>query len=248
MKRLVRVFFWVLAGVPALVVLLLACGSLFGGRVAGSYLNGHGKELVGRRVTVERVGLNFFTGSVRVAGLTVYEDDGVERFAGFDSLRVDVSLLRALGRRVQVRRLRLAGLEVEVRREGSGFNFTSIIEHFQQADTAADREQDTTGGGWVVSLHNVELVRGRLGYTDVQRGSRAGMNDLNLKVPDFTIGGSEGTDAGRWTARRTASTRRWASRALHWSSCALTWRKRCRWAALRDALRCGPRPRGSWTA
>ena len=196
MKRLVRVFVRVLAGVPALVFLLLACGSLFGGRVAGSYLNAHGEELVGRRVTVERVGLNLFTGSVRVKGLTVFEDDGKERFAGFDSLRVDVSLLRALGRRVQVRRLRLAGLEVEVRREGSGFNFTSIIEHFQQADTAADREQDTTGGGWAVSLHNVELVRGRLGYTDAQRGSRAGMNDLNLRVPDFTIGGSEGTDAG----------------------------------------------------
>ena len=196
MKKLVRVFVLVLAGVLALVVLLLACGSLFGGPVASSYLNAHGEELVGRRVTVERVGLNLFTGSVRVKGLTVYEDDGKERFAGFDSLRVDVSLLRAVGRRVQVRRLRIAGLEVEVRRERSGFNFTSIIEHFQQADTAADTEQDTTGGGWVVSLHNMELVRGRLGYTDAQRGSRAGMNDLNLKVPDLTIGGSEGTDAG----------------------------------------------------
>ena len=60
MKKLVRVFVLVLAGVLALVVLLLACGSLFGGRVASSYLNGHGEELVGRRVTVERVGLNLF--------------------------------------------------------------------------------------------------------------------------------------------------------------------------------------------
>lgn len=196
MKKSVRVVTIVVASVLALVVLLLLCGTLFGGCAARSYVNGHGEELLGRKVKVGGVGLNLFTGRVKVKGLTVYEDDGESPFAGFDTLDVGVSLLRLVGKRVQVRHVRLAGLDVEVLQEGSRFNFTSIIEHFQQDSTERDEVEDTTPSDWVVSLHNIELVRGRVGYADLQRGSRWGMNDLNLTVPDFTIGGSEATDAG----------------------------------------------------
>ena len=193
MKKSLRIIFIVLAAVVAFVVLVVLFGTFFGGCVAKNYVNNHGEELLGRRTSVERVGLNFFTGRVSVKDFAVYEDNGTDRFAGFDSLDVGVSLLRLMGKTVYVRHITLAGLDVEILQNGSHFNFSSIIEHFQ--DTVV-RDEDTTPSDWVVSMHNIRLVRGQLNYTDEKNHSHWGFNDLDVKVPDFTIGGEDHTDAG----------------------------------------------------
>lgn len=194
MKKTLRIILIILAAVAAFVLLVLLCGTLFGGCAARSYVNSHGEELLGRRTSVERVGVNLFTGHVAVRGLSVYEDNGEDRFAGFDSLDVGVSLLRLLGQTVYVRHLTLAGLDVEIVQDGGRFNFSSLIEHFQQ-DTVA-REEDTTPSSWVVSMHDMRIVRGQLNYTDVKKQSRWGVHDIDLTVPDFAIGGEQQTDAG----------------------------------------------------
>ncbi len=185
-----------MVSLAALLILMFLCGTLFGGCAARNYVNNHGEDLLGRKVNVDGVGVNLFTGHVKVKGLTVYEDDGESTFAGFDTLDVGMSLLRMLGKMVYVRHITLAGLDLEVLHDGNRFNFSSIIEHFQQDSTEVDEPEDTVPSSWVVSLHDMHIVRGKLNYTDVQRQSHWGMNDLNLAVPDFTIGGRENTDAG----------------------------------------------------
>ena len=177
MKKLLRIIGIVLASLAALLILMFLCGTLFGGCAARNYVNNHGEDLLGRKVNVDGVGVNLFTGHVRVKGLTVYEDDGESTFAGFDTLDVGVSLLRMLGKTVYVRHLTLAGLDVEVLHDGNRFNFSSIIEHFQQDSTEVDEPEDTVPSSWVVSLHDMHIVRGKLNYTDVQRQSHWGMND-----------------------------------------------------------------------
>ena len=194
MKKSLRIILIVLAAVAAFLVLVVLFGTLFGGCVAKNYVNNHGEDLLGRKMSVENVGLNVFTGQVSVKGLSVYEDNGTNRFAGFDSLDVGVSLLRLIGKTVYVRHITLAGLDVKILQNGSHFNFSSIIEHFQQ-DTV-ERDEDTTPSDWVVSMHNIRLVRGQLNYTDEKKHSHWGFNDLDVKVPDFTIGGEDHTDAG----------------------------------------------------
>jgi hypothetical protein len=196
MKKLLRIIGIVLVSLAALLILMFLCGTLFGGCAARNYVNNHGEDLLGRKVNVDGVGVNLFTGHVKVKGLTVYEDDGESTFAGFDTLDVGMSLLRMLGKMVYVRHITLAGLDLEVLHDGNRFNFSSIIEHFQQDSTEVDEPEDTVPSSWVVSLHDMHIVRGKLNYTDVQRQSHWGMNDLNLAVPDFTIGGRENTDAG----------------------------------------------------
>ena len=112
MKKLLRIVGIVLAALAALLILVFLCGTLFGGCAARNYVNNHGEDLLGRKVNVDGVGVNLFTGHVKVKGLTVYEDDGESTFAGFDTLDVGVSLLRMLGKTVYVRHLTLAGLDV----------------------------------------------------------------------------------------------------------------------------------------
>ncbi len=195
MKKPLKITIIIVGVIVAFILLVLLLVSLFGGSVAKSYVNNHAEELLGRKAQVEHVGLNLFSGHVAVEGLAVYEDNGKDVFAGFDTLDVSVSLLKLIGKEVYVRHITLAGLNVKVIQNGTRFNFTSLIEHFQ-SDSAEVEVKDTTPSDWVINLHNIRLSNGRLHYADMERNSHWGFNDLNLLVPDFCIGGEKQTDAG----------------------------------------------------
>ncbi len=178
-----------------LIVALVLFGTLFGGCVAKNYVNTHGQDLIGREVQVDHVGVNLFTGRVAIHDLAIMEDNGSDRFAGFDTLDVSVSLLRLLGQTVYLRHITLSGLNVSIVQDSNQMNFQSIIDHFAKDSTEAE-PADTTPSNWVFSLHKIHLTHGSADYTDLRRMAHSGFHNLNIFVPDFVIGGKEKTDAG----------------------------------------------------
>ena len=176
-----------------IIVGLLVVVSLLAGPIAKGYVNKNAEELLGRKAHVEHVGLNLLTGHVGVRGLSIYEENGTDAFAGFDTLDVAVSLLRLIGKEVYVRHITLAGLDVKVTQRDTVFNFSSMLDHFASDDS---EEKDTTPSGWIINLHNIRFSNGKLYYADLERGSHWSMKDLNLIVPDFCIGGEDNTGAG----------------------------------------------------
>ena len=88
MKKGVKIALIVLGSVVGLVLVVLLLVSLLAGPIAKSNVNKHGEELVGRRVRVDHVGLNLFSGHAAIRGLDIYEDDRQTTFAGFDTLDV----------------------------------------------------------------------------------------------------------------------------------------------------------------
>lgn len=190
MKKILKIIVVVLV----VILILVALVSLLAGPMAKSYVNRNGETLVGRQAHVEHVGVNLFSGNVNIRRLTVYEDDAVDTFACFDTLDVSLRLLKLLGREVYVKHITLAGLDVQVLQRDTVFNFSSMLKHFGSDEP--EGELDTTPSSWVVNLHNIRLSHGRVYYADLVRGSHWGLNDMNLVVPDFCIGGSDNTDAG----------------------------------------------------
>lgn len=196
MKKPLKITLISLGSVIAFILLLFILVSLFGGCIAKSYVNKHAEDLIGRKASVEHVGLNLFTGHVNIRDLEVKEDDGVKSFAGFDTLDVSVKLRKLLGKTVYVRHITLAGLDAQVIQQGTRFNFTSIIEHFQKDSAEVEEPEDTTPSPWIISLHNIRLANSSASYADLGMGSHWGVKDLNIIVPDFSIGGKDATDAG----------------------------------------------------
>lgn len=194
MKKPLKITLIVIASIIGFVLLLLAAVSLFGGSIAKNYVNKHAVELTGRRAEVEHIGLNLFSGHVALHGLAVYEEDGAEKFAGFDTLDVAVSLPKLLSKTVFVKHVTLAGLDVQVLQDGSRFNFTSLLEHFA-SDSTEEEVKDTTPSGWLIDLHNIRIQSNRIFYADLQRHSQWGIKEFSLIVPDFCIGGDNQSDA-----------------------------------------------------
>lgn len=194
MKKTLRITRIVICSIAALLLLVVLFGSVFGGCAAKRYVNHSLPELLGRKVTVDHVGVNLFTGRVAVRDMAVYEEDGSTLFACFDTLDVAVSLLRLVGQQVWVRHFDLVGLKANVWQDSSQFNFSSIIDRLGK-DEDTNAVKDTTPSPWSVSLHRIRIADGSIHYADLQKGSHLGFNHLNLHVPDFAFGGRERTDA-----------------------------------------------------
>ena len=158
MKKILKIILITLVCIATLLLLVAVLGSLFGGSAARNYVNRHSEELIGRQAHVDHVGLNLLTGHVAIHGLEVMEDDGSTRFAAFDTLDVSVSLLRLLGKRVQIRHVTLAGFDAHIVQDSTRFNFSSIIDHFQRDTAEVEEVEDTTPSNWVVSLHKIRLA------------------------------------------------------------------------------------------
>lgn len=190
MKRGLKIALWVVGILLAIVVI----ATLIAAPVAKSYINKHGEELVGRRVNVEGLKLNVYTGHVAIHGLSLYEDNGTDLFASFDTLDVKASLLKLLGHTVHLKHITLAGLKVNLIQNGETFNFQSLIDHF--ASDSTEEDTDTTPSDWVLKFYNIRLSHAEVNYRDAKSGQQWHLPHIGLRVPGFVIGGEEASEGG----------------------------------------------------
>ncbi len=190
MKRAWKIVLWVvgiLLGIILLATLLIS-------PIAKSYINSHGKELVGREVHVDDVTVNVYNGHVAILGLTLYEDNGKDIFARFDTLDTKASLFKLLGNTVELDHITLSGLYVNVLKHGETFNFQSMLDHF--ASDTTEEVQDTTPSDWVIRLHNIRISHAQIHYNDLTEKKQWHLPDINLLVPNLEFGGSQASEGG----------------------------------------------------
>ena len=189
--RVARVAMWVVVGIVGLVVLL----TLLIAPVGKAVINRHGEDFVGRKIEVDKLLVNVYTGHLRVGGLRLYEDDGQQVFVSFDTLDVKARLMQLLNHAVDLRRIHLSGLHVNVLQYDSTFNFTSLIDHFASTDTTV--EEDTVASKpWAMRFKDIRLRHARLSYRDVPLAKQWDVADLNFHMPGFELGGTERSKAG----------------------------------------------------
>lgn len=188
MKKTIKIILWVVGIVTAVLLVV----SVAAGPIAKGYLNHHSQKLIGQRAEVGHVGLNLFTGRLKVHDLEVYEDDSQTLYAGFDTLDLRLHLLQLPFRTVNLRHLTLSGLHANILQDGERFNFSSIIDHF----ASDDDDKDTTPSRWTFKFYNIHLAHANLRYSDLRGNKELSLPDVNLRVPGFVLGGDEATEGG----------------------------------------------------
>lgn len=189
MKKWLKILIIVIASIIVLLALVLMLVS----PIAKSYVNSHGKELIGRDLHVDKLKVNALAGRVRIYDLSVFEEDGQTAFFQFDTLDVSVKLRKLLGNELYVRHITLVRPKVRVLQNGDRFNFSSIIDYFQSDEP---EEKDITPSNWSLGFYNIRLSEGEIYYADTKLHSEWDLKDLNIKVPGVYFDGSENTDAG----------------------------------------------------
>ncbi len=180
MRKSVKIACW-LVGIPvALLFLVMALSP-----VVKSVVNHHGQDILGRDMSVNRVFVNPFFGTVTIQDFHCKEADGLVDFVAFERLYVQINWLALMGKHANLRHIHLDQFSGEILSGEEEFNFTDIINRFASKDTTV---QDTAPSKWTVSLRDIQLHNGRLVYHDLVRDNRWSVDDVNLNVPGLYFG------------------------------------------------------------
>lgn len=177
--------------IASCIVGLLLIAAVIISPIAHSYIEKHSKELTGRVVTMDKLRINIFFGTVFIQNFKALEANDKDEFITFDKLKVNLSLYRLLANELRFTKIALSGPKIIVQQNKTGFNFSDILEKF------SSNEEDTTDSedDLAIDLRNITLKDGELIYCDLSVNSFFDMKNLQLNVPQIFFSGKS-TDIG----------------------------------------------------
>lgn len=190
MKRLARIFLWLIVGIFALVGLVVLfvqspTGQDFLTKQVVSYL----RKKLGTNVVIDKVRFNI-PDWVTLEGVYVPDLKKDTLLAG-KRLFVDLDMLGLLSNNVKLNQIELEGIRVKVNRTlpDTVFNFNYILDAFMS------KEVDTTSSSdpFDISLKKVKLNNVRITYNDAIIGTDADfyVKDLTTEFKEFNIAKSQ---------------------------------------------------------
>ena len=174
---------------------LIIIGILIAPPIAKNYINKHGKELIGRKVTIEKLYANLFTGYNRICGFTLYETNDSDTFISFDTLVVDLSLYRLIVNELRINEISLINPKVNLWQKGETFNFTDLLKKHSTDTLTAPEDTTSNTSSLAIAIYNINLAGGHIRYKDLIRNSLWDMEDMNLRIPGVYFSG-QNTDVG----------------------------------------------------
>lgn len=191
MKKFSRTLLLTLLALVGIALLVV----LFGiSPFAKYYVEQHGKELVGRRVTVDELKINLLNGKLNIGNFTLYEADDKTPFVALDRFSTDVRLLALLGRKININYIDLVRPDIHIAQRGSSFNFDDMVAHFN-SDTTAVEKPKSEKSPWIIDIDSITIRNGQMLYEDHQVEAQWDFNNLNLYIPSVYFAGQD-TDIG----------------------------------------------------
>lgn len=191
MKRLTRIFIWLIVGIFALVGLLLVfvqspTGQDFLAKQAVSYL----RKKLGTPVSIEKVRFSI-PDWVSLEGVYVQDQKKDTLLAG-KRLYVDLDMFGLLSNSVKLNQIELEDIRVKINRTlpDTTFNFNYILQAFM-----SDEPVDTTSASdpFDISLKRIKLKNVNVTYKDAIVGTDADLylKDLSTEFKEFNIAKSQ---------------------------------------------------------
>nr|WP_319400461.1 DUF748 domain-containing protein [uncultured Carboxylicivirga sp.] len=146
-----------------------------------SYVNNNSKELIGRKVELGNININYFKVAVRVTDLVAYETNEKDTFAGFKELYINFDPWKLIHNEYSFSTIKLDSLYAYVIQDGDVFNFSDLI----PADDSTTVEPTDTLPAKPLhfSVYNIHFTRGKLDFYDKQIDNRLLFDDLDLHLP-----------------------------------------------------------------
>jgi hypothetical protein len=171
----------ILLGLVILVVTIVVVMVIFAGRIAEWTIERYDEEWTGRRIEVDRIGINLFTGTVTIDGLTVFEHARPDTFFHIANTFANLELTHFLRGDYDIAEIRLTQPRIIVEQEGNTFNFDDLIERFSSSSdtvTAPPPEEPAR-----YRLENLSIDSARIHYREKSIGSELVFTPLSATCP-----------------------------------------------------------------
>ena len=168
----------ILLGISLFVVLILFALP----RAGCWYIVKHSPELVGRKLDIKKIRINYFTGTLRIYGLKLYESDAKTVFLSFKLFKINLDYLPLFKNEIFVKYVSLDDPFVQVLQNGDNFNFSDLT----VTDTTVSVKDTIPSAPTKYIINNIQINGGYVKYTDLQLDHTIALDRLNLDIPGFT--------------------------------------------------------------
>jgi hypothetical protein len=187
-----KVVIWILATIAGIIIiaLLLLPGFL------KKYAVNNGKELIGRQISLDKLKINYFTGTVRLMGFNMFEANEQDSFIAFDTLLIDTRPFHLFNNKLVVQQFYLKGLKTNIIQNDSVFNFDDLIAFYGAESDTISNQDESSSENFKFEISNIELKKAELVYADIPLNKTLKTNDLNLFIPYISWDQEHSSEAG----------------------------------------------------
>lgn len=163
------------------VIVLLCIALYFASSIIRSYVEKNSIELIGRKLTLSELHINYATISVNAKDLVLYEDNELDTFVSFSHFYLNFQPWKLLAKEYALSALEFDSLYVNVEQEGDVFNFSSLMPVSDSivVDTVIEENDSEVR----FSISNINFSNGRIKYLDKEIDNCLDFKKLNLILP-----------------------------------------------------------------
>lgn len=160
--------------------------------IAHWYIEKNSKKICNRVVTMDKLRINLFNGSVDIKGFKALEENDNDTFWTFNELYVNANLWKLIGKTVCLTEISLDTPNIAIIQNGKRFNFSDIIDFYKPDKNKKKKKKK---GVWTIDLQNITLTSGEVVYRDAKVGSCFDLKQLALAIPQIHFNNQK-TDVG----------------------------------------------------
>ncbi len=169
---------YILGSIVFIVFLIL----FFLSSIIKSYVIKNSNELIGRKLTLDELHINYIKVKITARNFTLYEQNERDTFVYFKELVINYDPWKMLSNEYAVSQIRLADPYVYIKQNGEKFNFDDLIPPADtgqiKTDTIASENNNVK-----FSIRNIDLENGEFHYYDQQIDNLLDFDNLNLELP-----------------------------------------------------------------
>ncbi|UMB54916.1 DUF748 domain-containing protein [Lutibacter sp. A64] len=159
-----------------------------------NYVIKNSKSLVGRQIDIDKLNLNYFTGTIKLIDFKMFENDGTTEFIKFDTLILNTEPYKYINNKIVIEQFLLSGLTVNTIQKDSIFNFNDLLEFYKsEPDTLQTKEEDLEPIKYY--LNNLELKGANFIYNDKNINQITTIEDFSFFIPFIGWNQTEKTNA-----------------------------------------------------
>ncbi len=173
----------IVIGIVLFIVLILFAAP----RVARKYIVNHSAEMIGRKVDIGKLRINYFSGAVRISDVLMYEQDELTQFVSFKKLLVNLDYWPLFKNELLISKISLADFYCNIEQEGDQFNFSELLASEDSAQVQTEQIDSTLSDPMILTFNNITISNSQAHYTDILLDHTISLNDINLYIPGFSL-------------------------------------------------------------
>lgn len=175
MARIKKRYF-VLGTVSLLIFIFLFFLSTF----TKNYLVKNSEKLIGRKLEIGELHFNYAKVAIQIKNLVLFEANKTDSFASFSELYVDFDPWTLPSKEYMFSEIRLVNPRIQIIQNGDKFNFDSLK---PKPDSIQVKKDTAKSEALKFTIRNIQLVGGKVKYTDILKKNQLELKNLNLNLP-----------------------------------------------------------------